>query len=254
MTYLTGFHAIEESLKAGSGTALLSARPGPRAGELVKLAAARRVRVDRIGAAELDRLAPGNRGIALAVEGDTALAGPVPYASTDDFIAGLGNTANALALILDEITDPHNYGAILRSCDQFGVDLVVSRKRRNAKHAAVIAQTSAGAAAWVPQLEEPNLVRAVDILKQGGFWIYGADRRGEPACRKDLKGRVAIILGGEAGLSRLLRESCDGLVAVPAFGRVDSLNVSVAAGILLYEAIRQRAGQRGAAKSGRPEQ
>ncbi|MDR2767171.1 MAG: 23S rRNA (guanosine(2251)-2'-O)-methyltransferase RlmB [Treponema sp.] len=239
MTYLTGFRAIEESLKAGSGTALLSARPGPRAGELAKLAAARRVRVDRVGAAELDRLAPGNRGIALAVEG--AGAGPVPYTSVDDFIAYLDNKENALALILDEITDPHNYGAILRSCDQFGVDLVVSRKRRNAKHAAVIAQTSAGAGAWVPQLEEPNLVRAAEILKEGGFWLYGADMGGEPAYRKDLKGRIAIILGGEAGLSRLLRESCDGFVAVPASGRVDSLNVSVAAGVLLYEVIRQRA-------------
>jgi 23S rRNA (guanosine2251-2'-O)-methyltransferase len=251
MTYLTGFHAIEEALKAGYGTALLSAKPGPRAGELVKLAGTRKVRVDRVGAAELDRLAQGNRGIALAVEGSgaNAVAGPDLYTTIEDFTTGLDDKINVLVMILDEITDPHNYGAILRSCDQFGVDLVISRRRRNAKHAAVIMQTSSGAAAWVPQLEEPNLVRAVDALKEGGFWIYGADMGGEAAYRKDLKGRIAIIVGGEAGLSRLLREKCDGLVGVPASGRVDSLNVSVAAGVLLYEIIRQRAKP---SRSGRP--
>ncbi|MDR1389119.1 MAG: 23S rRNA (guanosine(2251)-2'-O)-methyltransferase RlmB [Treponema sp.] len=242
MIYLTGFHAIEEALKSGTGIAVLSAKPGPRAGGLVKLAAARRIRVDRVGSAELDRLAPGNRGVALAVnEGPSAAP---EYASTKEFAASLGEKQNALVLLLDEVTDPHNYGAILRSCDQFGVDLVVSRKRRSAAHAAVIMQTSSGAAAWVPHLEEPNLVRAVEALKESGFWIYGADARGEAVYRVDLAGRIALILGGEAGLSRLLRETCDGLVAAPTSGRIDSLNVSVAAGILLYEATRQRGSSR----------
>jgi 23S rRNA (guanosine2251-2'-O)-methyltransferase len=144
-------------------------------------------------------------------------------------------------LICDEITDPHNYGAILRSADQFGCDLVLSRNRRSAKNAPVIAQTSAGAASWVNELETGNLRRAVDDLKEAGFWIYGADKAGEKAWRKDLTGRVALILGAEgAGISRLLRESCDGLLAIPRSGHIDSLNVSVAAGILMYEVTRQR--------------
>jgi 23S rRNA (guanosine2251-2'-O)-methyltransferase len=161
-------------------------------------------------------------------------------ADLETFIAALGDRRNALVAILDEITDPHNYGAILRSCDQFGVDLVLTRNRRTAKHAGVIAQTSAGAVSWVPAAEVANLPRAVQVLKDAGFWIYGADMKGEAVYSRDLRGRIAIILGGEGpGVSRLLRESCDGMVSIPSLGRIDSLNVSVAAGVLFYEVMRQ---------------
>jgi 23S rRNA (guanosine2251-2'-O)-methyltransferase len=143
--------------------------------------------------------------------------------------------------VLDEITDPHNYGAILRSCDQFGADLVITRNRRIAKYAEVVSKTSAGAVSWVPVAETANLVRAVEDLKEGGFWIYGADMAGDVVWEKDLRGRTAIILGGEGtGVTRLLREQCDAMVAIPSCGRIDSLNVSVAAGVLLYEITRQR--------------
>ncbi|MDR1374842.1 MAG: 23S rRNA (guanosine(2251)-2'-O)-methyltransferase RlmB [Treponema sp.] len=242
MIYLTGFHAIEEKIKsAGPGRTpgpLLAAKAGPRARELLALASEYKVRVDRVGTFELDRLAPDHRGIALAVEDPGSGAADV---TLESFIAGLGNRKEALALILDEITDPHNYGAILRSCDQFGVDLVITRRRRIAKYAEVISKTSAGAVSWVPAAETANLVRAAADLKEAGFWIYGADMAGEPAYKKDLRGRIALILGGEGGgLSRLLRESCDALVGIPCKGRIDSLNVSVAAGVLLYEVRRQR--------------
>ena len=240
MIYLTGFHAIEERIKSGAATGpLLVAKAGPRARELVSQAAARKIRVDRVGTHDLDRLAPDHRGIALAL--DEAGPGRSGDLSLEDYLAGLGDRAAALAVILDEITDPHNYGAILRSCDQFGVDLVITRHRRIAKHAGTIAQTSAGAAAWVPVTETANLGRAVEDLKEAGFWVYGADMAGEPVYRRDLRGRTALILGGEGtGLSRLLREQCDALVAIPSEGRLDSLNVSVAAGVLLYEILRQR--------------
>lgn len=250
MIYLTGFHAIEGCLKSGRPCGpLLVAKPGPRSRELVSLAVERRVPVNRVGTRDLDRIAPDHRGVALELDAPADAGGA--DASLEEFIAGLGGRGgedrgggarqDALVLILDEITDPHNYGAILRSCDQFGVDLVVSRDRRNAKHAAVIAQTSAGASAWVPQAEAANLPRAAGDLKKAGFWIYGADMEGEAACRIDLRGRIALVLGAEGtGISRLLRECCDGLIAIPSRGRIDSLNVSVAAGVLLYEAIRQR--------------
>jgi len=239
MNYLTGFHAIEERIKSGKTCGpLLAAKAGPRARELVSLAVNSKIRVDRVGSFELDKLAPDNRGVALLVpdisRDDSRL-------SLEEFINSLGDRTNALALILDEITDPHNYGAILRSCDQFGVDLVISRDRRNAKNADIISKTSAGTVSWVPQAETPNLVRASEQLKNAGFWIYGADIHGDSVNKKDLKGRVALVLGSEGtGISRLLLENCDGMVCIPTKGRIDSLNVSVAAGVLLYEIQRQR--------------
>jgi 23S rRNA (guanosine2251-2'-O)-methyltransferase len=243
MNYLTGFHAIEERIKAdGAGGPLLVAKAGPRARELVKAALEKRIRVERVGTHELDRLAPDHRGVVLRVDDGPFQAAGLPAGTpVEDLIAGLGDRKEALAVILDEITDPHNYGAILRSCDQFGVDLVITRKRRIARYAEVIARTSAGASAWVPVAEAANLPRAVQDLKNAGFWIYGADMQGKTAWTLDLRGRIALILGGEgSGLSRLLRETCDGMAAIPARGRIESLNVSVAAGILLYEISRQR--------------
>ena len=239
MNYLTGFHAIEERMRSGRSCGpLLVAKAGPRAKELVSLAVSCKIRVDRVGTFELDRLASDNRGIALLVEDITRDS---PAIGLEEFLGCLETRSDVLVLILDDITDPHNYGAILRCCDQFGVDLVISRSRRNAKHAEVISKTSAGAVSWVAQAEVPNLVRAAQQLKDTGFWLYGADMGGDPAYTRDLRGRVALVLGSEGtGISRLLRECCDGIVGIPSKGKVDSLNVSVAAGVLLYEIQRQR--------------
>jgi 23S rRNA (guanosine2251-2'-O)-methyltransferase len=229
---------MEEWIKAGRPViALLVAKPGPRSRELVDLAQSRKIRIERVGTHELDSLARDHRGVALQIEGGES-GGEM---TVELFLEKLGERKDALVLLLDEITDPHNYGAILRSADQFGVDLVISRNRRNAKHADVIAKTSSGAVSWVPQAETANLVRTAGQLKDAGFWIYGADMKGESAYKLDLGGRTALILGSEGtGLSRLLREHCDGFAALPSLGRLDSLNVSVAAGTLLYEVCRQR--------------
>jgi len=248
MTYLTGFHAIEERIKSGRPCGpLLVAKAGPRAREIVSLAIIKKVRIDRVGTFDLDGLAPDHKGIALQTEDESDSVD----ISLEDFLANLENRdlknqgseerCDSLVLILDEITDPHNYGAILRSCDQFGVDLVIGRNRRSAKNAGVISQTSAGAVSWVAQAEVSNLVRAMDDLKEAGFWIYSADMEGDPVYTKDLNGRVALVLGSEgSGISRLLRERCDAMVGIPSYGRIESLNVSVAAGVLLYEVRRQR--------------
>jgi 23S rRNA (guanosine2251-2'-O)-methyltransferase len=253
--YISGFHAIEELIKSGIPCGpLLVAKPGPRARELAELALIRKIRVDRVGTADLDRLAPDHRGIVLETSDDAGR-----FLTLEDFLAGLGSSSNdnndecrnITVLILDEVTDPHNYGAILRSCDQFAVNLVISRRRRNAKNAPVIAQTSAGASVWVPAVEESNLVRAVELLKENGFWIYAADMDGQNVYEQDLTGRIALVIGGEDGLSRLLRERCDGIVTIPCKGRIDSLNVSVASGILLYEIFRQRSLEKANKKSNR---
>ena len=244
MIYLSGFHAIEERIKTGRGCgSLLVAKPGPRAQTIVSLAVERKIPLQRVGTAELDRMVPDHRGIALEVDEVSTS----PEISIEEFLERLSqqndsDNANVLVAVLDEITDPHNYGAILRSCDQFGVDLVISRYRRTAKHADVIAKTSAGAVSWVTQAETANLPRAVQQLKEAGFWIYGTDTEGENSYQRDLRGKTALILGGEgSGISRLLRESCDAMITIPSRGRIDSLNVSVAAGVLFYEVMRQRA-------------
>jgi 23S rRNA (guanosine2251-2'-O)-methyltransferase len=242
MIYLSGFHAIEERIKAGRASGpLLVAKAGPRARELVALAVERKIQVNKVGTHDLDRLASDHRGVVLAVDEPLAMAADISF---EDFLLNLDDKKkNMLVLVLDEVTDPHNYGAIIRSCDQFSVDLVLTRQWRIAKHADVISRTSAGASSWVPAVETANLKRAIDKLKEAGFWISGADMEGEPVYTKDLNGRIALILGGEGGgISRLLRESCDGMVGIPARGRIDSLNVSVAAGILLYEVTRQWGG------------
>jgi 23S rRNA (guanosine2251-2'-O)-methyltransferase len=237
MIYLTGFHAIEEKIKSGDEVgSLLVAKAGPRAKVIISMAQNAQIRVDRVGAHELDRIASDHRGIALAVEDQRSSK----EISVKNFVEALGDKTDSLVVILDEITDPHNFGAILRSCDQFGAELVVTRNKRTAKHADVVSKTSAGASAWIPMAETANLHRAIEELKEAGFWIYGADMDGEAAYNMKLKGRIAIIMGSEgAGLGRLLRESCDGMISIPGYGKVDSLNVSVAAGILLYEVRRQ---------------
>ncbi len=238
MSYLTGFHAIEELIKSGKAKGpLLVCGAGPRARAIVTLAVERKIPVNRVGEHELDRVARGHRGIALTVESGEE----TNETTVEEFIAGLEEGQDAIVVILDSITDPHNYGAILRSCDQFGVGLVVVASRRAAKDGETVSKTSAGASAWVPIATIPNLVRAAELLKEAGFWVYGADMDGEAVDKKDLSGRVALAMGSEgAGLARLLRETCDGMVSIPAQGQVDSLNVSVAAGVLLYEASRQR--------------
>ena len=147
---------------------------------------------------------------------------------------------NALVLILDRITDPHNLGAILRSADQFNADLVVLPSRRSAGDNATVRKISSGASEYVPQAVE-NLSRAADLLKKSGFWIYAADMGGEASWNVSLKGRTALILGSEGeGVSRILTEKSDSIIRIPASGHVDSFNVSVAAGILMYEAVRQQ--------------
>lgn len=242
MQYLTGFHAIEELIKSGNAVGpLLVANAGPRARSIMSLAVECKIPVNRVGEHELDRLARDHRGIALAVEA----GGDTKETSVEEFIASLEEGQDAVVVLLDSITDPHNYGAILRSCDQFGVNLVVVPSRRAAKDTETVSKTSAGASAWVPTATVPNLVRAAELLKDAGFWVYGADMEGKPVDKLSLTGRLALVMGSEgSGLSRLLRERCDAMVSIPSRGRVDSLNVSVAAGVLLYEAARQRGAQK----------
>jgi 23S rRNA (guanosine2251-2'-O)-methyltransferase len=150
----------------------------------------------------------------------------------------------SLILILDGVTDPHNLGACLRTADATGVDFVVIPKDKSASITPVVSKVACGAAESVPLVRVTNLVRSMEILKEQGVWIYGAAGEADSSLYQiDCTGTLAIVMGAEGeGIRRLTREHCDGLFSLPMLGSVDSLNVSVATGVSLYEVLRQRRG------------
>ena len=149
-----------------------------------------------------------------------------------------------LIVICDELSDPHNLGAVIRTAECAGAHGVIIPKRRSAGLTAVVAKTSAGAVSHVPVARVPNLPSLLKDLKKQGVWIFGTDAAGTiPLYEADLKGPAAIVIGSEgAGMGRLISETCDFLVRIPMRGKLNSLNASAAAAILLYEAVRQRLG------------
>lgn len=240
--YITDFHGCEEILKKGETEAVLwLSKQGKRIALLKKMAEVKGFKVKNVTPEELDKLCKEeNRGFVLQVKGTAHNKAVKKSVHFEDFLDNF-DKEDALVVVLDGITDPHNYGAILRSCDQFNADLVVIPSRRSASETPVVARVSAGAVSWVQVSVVPNLARALKQLKKAGFWIYGADMGGKTADKLNLKGRTAIVMGSEGkGLSRIVKENCDCAVSIPTQGHVDSLNVSVAAGILMYEVKRQQ--------------
>ena len=236
---ITSFHGIEETLKeAPSGAELWIAKKNPRLASLAAAARQTQVAVREGTDLDLTRAAEGreHRGAVLILP-----AGRKTRETTlEEFLQNF-EADNALVVLLDGVTDPQNYGAILRSADQFAADLVLIPARRSASDTPAVFAASAGAAAWVPHAIVTNLTRALGQLKDKGFWVYGADMDGTPAPEAKLTGRVALVLGSEGkGISRLVRDTCDVVVSIPTRGRLDSLNVSVSAGILMYEVRRQQ--------------
>ncbi len=237
--HLFGFHTIEETLRKGvSGASLLVSRENARIQKLREAAESRGVPVSEVEEGELTGLCgtDAHRGAVLVLS-------RAPASLQKDLrrlLSGL-KTPTALVLVLDGITDPQNLGAILRSADQFSTDIVVIPSRHSAQETQTVAKVSAGASAYVPLAVVPNIPSALELLKENGFWIFGADIGGQTTDKLDLAGKVCLVLGSEGtGMRRLVRERCDLLVRIPGAGHVDSFNVSVAAGILLFEARRQQ--------------
>lgn len=144
-------------------------------------------------------------------------------------------------IICDEIEDPHNLGAIIRTAETSGADGIIIPKRRSASLNATVAKTSAGAVSYVPVARVSNLSACIDTLKENGVWIYGTDASGSDYCKTDFTGSMALVIGSEGfGISRLIREKCDFMVKLPMYGKINSLNASVAGGIFMYEVVRQR--------------
>lgn len=175
-----------------------------------------------------DKIDMNHQGVMLEVES-------FKYATMDDV-----KDANRL-IILDKIEDPHNLGAIIRSAESFGFDGVIIPERRSASVTSTVYKTSAGAINNIKVIRVTNLTRTIKDLKDMGFWIYGLEGEADSDISKaDLKGKVTLVIGNEGeGISRLVRENCDMLINIPMLGKVNSLNASVAAGISMYELLRQ---------------
>jgi 23S rRNA (guanosine2251-2'-O)-methyltransferase len=191
-----------------------------------------------VGRQALNREAPG-----VNHQGVIAMAAAKEYASLDDVLrVAVEKGQSPLLLVLDGVEDPRNLGAILRTADAAGVHGVIIPERRAAGLTETVAKAAAGAMEHVPVVKVVNIAQTLDELKKGGIWVAGAEAGGEMVYwDADLVRPTALVLGGEdRGVRRLVKERCDYLMSMPLLGRISSLNVSVAAGILLYEVLRQR--------------
>ncbi len=175
-------------------------------------------------------------------QGVIAFGACAAYVTVEDLLEVSAKKGTAPFLIIcDEIEDPHNLGAIIRTAEAAGADGIIIPKRRSAMLTPTVHKTSAGAASWLPVARVPNLAAAIDKLKKAGVWIYGTDMNGSTYTQTSFDGAVALVIGSEGfGMSRLIKEKCDFLVKLPMLGKITSLNASVAAGIFMYEVVRQR--------------
>jgi 23S rRNA (guanosine2251-2'-O)-methyltransferase len=232
-----GINPALEALRARRVITLrVSARADDRLTAVVRLAEAQGVDVRRVSTDELDRLARGSQH-----QGVVADMPDAANVSVEDLVIGAKGTP--LIVVLDSIEDPQNVGAILRTVDAAGADGVVRQSRHAARLDGAAAKASAGAVAHVRIAEVVNIARALDTLKKAGVWTVGlVGDAGKRYDELDLREPTAFVVGAEGtGLRRLVRERCDWLVSIPMSGHVQSLNVSVATGIALFEALRQRA-------------
>jgi 23S rRNA (guanosine2251-2'-O)-methyltransferase len=242
MDRLTGIHAVHQALEAGrplGRIVIARGRHGDRIEDLVRLARSRNVPVRFEDRLQVDRLA-GSR----EHQGVVAFAASRPAAALEGILerASADSSQKGLIVLLDGVEDPHNLGAIVRTALAAGAHGVVVPERRAAGLTDVVARASAGALAHLPVARVTNFVRAMEELKQAGFWLVGLDERAEKSYAEvDFMLPVGIVLGGEGkGLHELTRKRCDFVVSLPTTGPVRSLNVSVAAGVVLFEARRQR--------------
>ena len=213
-----------------------ASRRDQRSRELVDRATLAGVRVHAVDERRLDEIAKGQRhqGVVAAVDAN------LPHVTLGDVLEHPAEPV--LLLVLDRVTDPHNLGACLRSADAFGAHAIVVPKDHAVGVNATVAKAASGAADTVPVVSVTNLARALREMKEAGVWILGADSGGESLFDADLSGAIAWVLGAEGeGLRRLTREQCDRIVGIPTMGTVESLNVSVAAGVCLYATRRSRA-------------
>jgi 23S rRNA (guanosine2251-2'-O)-methyltransferase len=236
-----GLHAVRTLLlKAGGRVRRLQVdarRDDPRMREVLQLAQQHGVKPERVDAKYLVA-----RVGDVSHQGVLADLAPLPPWHEDELVEAVAAATDPLVLVLDGVQDPHNLGACLRTADACGALAVVVPKDRAASMNATVRKVAAGAAETMPLATVTNLARTLKLLKDAGQWIVGADMQGRELCwQADFTGSKALVMGGEGdGLRELTRKSCDVLVRLPQAGSVESMNVSVACGMMLYEAVRQR--------------
>jgi|SRR5690554_2443095 23S rRNA (guanosine2251-2'-O)-methyltransferase len=241
-----GFHAIEEALKdAPAGSTLYICRNMEKRNSRLESLARKgnSISIRKIAKVELDRMTQNadHRGAMLELGVERGKRDTQSNVlSVKEFLSRLSDDEPALVLALDGITDVHNLGAIMRSADQFSVDLVIVPERRSAQSNETVQRISSGASRYVATASVTNLVREIELLQKHNFWVYGADMGGDECQRTQFPPRTVLVMGSEGfGLSQLVQKRCDHMVRIPTTGHIDSLNVSVATGVLLYEIRRQ---------------
>jgi 23S rRNA (guanosine2251-2'-O)-methyltransferase len=237
-----GLHAVRTLLQQRPERASLlilqKGREDARVSEVMKLAQAANIKIELRDGRELDRLAGGDRhqGVCIRMKGSDVLG----EGALDELLDRA--SAPPLLLVLDGVQDPHNLGACLRTADAAGVTAVIVPRDRAAGLSPTVRKVASGAAETVPLIQVVNLARTLRWLKEREIWIVGTDDQAPKSLfQTSLAGPLAVVLGAEGpGLRRLTKENCDALVSIPMRGVVESLNVSVATGVVLYEALRQR--------------
>lgn len=238
---LVGRNAVTEALKAGRGINKILLAEGDKeafASEIMNLAKERKIICQFVERSKIEAIAAGHRH-----QGVLAYVAPVEYAELEDILKAAEEKGEApFLLLLDELEDPHNLGALLRTADATGVHGVLIPKHRSVPLNATVAKTSAGAIEYVPVARIGNIAQTLKVLKEKGFWVAGADMDGaQTYYEADLTGSLVLVVGSEGrGMSRLTKEACDFIVSMPMVGKINSLNASVAGSILMYESMRQR--------------
>lgn len=235
---IVGRNPVIEALKADKSlNAVYLSGNGGSLGLIRRMAAEKGIVVKQVTDQKLSAMCGGASHQGAAASGACA-----EYVSVEDILeVSEKKGTKPFIIICDEIEDPHNLGAIIRTAEASGADGVIIPKRRSAALNETVFKTSAGAASWVPVARVANIPAAIDILKENGVWIYGTDASGEDYSTADMKGSVGLVIGSEGfGMGRLVREKCDFLIKLPMSGMITSLNASVAAGIFMYEVVRQR--------------
>ena len=236
--FIAGRNPVTEALKANRpAESLLVAEGAGNIANIIALAKKRHVTVKTVDSRKLDKMCPGQTH-----QGVILIAAAKAYSSVADMFA-LAESRNEppFLLICDELTDPHNLGALIRSAEACGVHGVIIPERNSVGLTATVAKSSAGAIEYVPVAKVKNLAAALDELKAKGVWLYCADMDGQDVSTVSFTGGVGIIVGSEGkGVGRLIKEKCDFTVAIPMHGRINSLNASVAGAIMMYEASKSR--------------
>lgn len=237
---VSGRNAVKELLAGGRDIEKLYVQSGDREGSinlLIGIASERKIQIREVDRKKLDELSGGARH-----QGIVAIAAERNYYSVDDLLAYAEEKGEKpLLIMLDGVTDPHNLGAIIRSAECCGAHGVIIPKRRSVGLTPTVAKASAGAVEHVRVAKVTNLAQTVDELKERGLWFYLADMGGEPYYGTDMTSPTVLVMGSEGfGASRLIKEKCDFTVSIPLYGKVDSMNVSCAASVILAEIARQR--------------